>query len=37
MKSNLGNMLIVGIKPILLLVLETLWIAGLVLLCLPYI
>ena len=37
MKSNLGQMLTVGIKPILLLVIETLWIAGLVLLCLPYV
>lgn len=37
MKSNLGKMLEVGIKPILLLVIETLWIAGLVLLCLPYV
>jgi uncharacterized integral membrane protein (TIGR00698 family) len=36
MKSNLGQMLTVGIKPILLLVLETLWIGGLILLCLPY-
>lgn len=37
MKSNLSKMLTVGIKPILLLVIETLWIAGLVLLCLPYV
>jgi len=37
MKSNLGQMLTVGIKPILLLVIETLWIAALVLLCLPYV
>jgi uncharacterized integral membrane protein (TIGR00698 family) len=36
MKSNLSQMLTVGIKPILLLVLETLWIGGLILLCLPY-
>lgn len=36
MKSNLAQMLTVGIKPILLLVLETLWIGGLILLCLPY-
>ena len=36
MKSNLGQMLTVGIKPILLLILETLWIGGLILLCLPY-
>ncbi|MFT4937632.1 MAG: putative integral membrane protein (TIGR00698 family) [Paraglaciecola sp.] len=36
MKSNLSQMLTVGIKPILLLVFETLWIAGLILLCLPY-
>lgn len=37
MKSNLSKMLTVGVKPILLLVIETLWIAGLVLLCLPYV
>lgn len=37
MKSNLKKMLQVGIKPILLLVLETLWIAGLILLCIPYV
>ena len=37
MKSNLGQLLEVGLKPILLLVLETLWIAGLILLSLPYI
>ncbi|WP_339723658.1 putative sulfate exporter family transporter [uncultured Paraglaciecola sp.] len=37
MKSNLGQLLEVGLKPILLLVLETLWIAGLILVCLPYI
>ena len=37
MKSNLGQLLQVGLKPILLLVLETLWIAGLILLSLPYI
>jgi uncharacterized membrane protein YadS len=37
MKSNLGQLLKVGLKPILLLVLETLWIAGLILLSLPYI
>jgi uncharacterized integral membrane protein (TIGR00698 family) len=37
MKSNLGKLLEVGLKPILLLVLETLWIAGLILLSLPYI
>jgi uncharacterized integral membrane protein (TIGR00698 family) len=36
MKSNLSQMLTVGIKPILLLVLETLWIGGLILLALPY-
>jgi len=37
MKSNLAQMLQVGLKPILLLVLETLWIAALILLSLPYI
>ena len=37
MKSNLSQLLQVGLKPILLLVLETLWIAGLILLSLPYI
>jgi uncharacterized integral membrane protein (TIGR00698 family) len=37
MKSNLSQMLKVGVKPVLLLVLETLWIAGLILLSLPYI
>lgn len=37
MKSNLGQLLEVGLKPILLLLLETLWIAGLILLSLPYI
>ena len=37
MKSNLRQLLEVGLKPILLLVLETLWIAGLILLSLPYI
>lgn len=37
MKSNLSQMLTVGLKPILLLILETLWIAGLILLSLPYI
>jgi uncharacterized integral membrane protein (TIGR00698 family) len=37
MKSNLGQLLEVGLKPILLIVLETLWIAGLILLSLPYI
>jgi uncharacterized integral membrane protein (TIGR00698 family) len=37
MKSNLGQLLEVGFKPILLLVLETLWIVGLILLSLPYI
>lgn len=36
MKSNLRRLLTVGIKPILLLVIETLWIAGLILLSLPY-
>lgn len=37
MKSNLGQLLQVGFKPILLLVLESLWIAVMVLVCLPYI
>lgn len=37
MKSNLSKMLTVGVKPIFLLVIETLWIAGLVLICLPYV
>lgn len=37
MKSNLSQMLTVGVKPILLIVVETLWIAGLVLLSLPYV
>ena len=37
MKSNLKQMLEVGIKPIVLLVLETIWIAGFILFCLPYI
>jgi uncharacterized integral membrane protein (TIGR00698 family) len=37
MKSNLKQLLEVGLKPILLLVLETLWIAALILFCLPYI
>lgn len=37
MKSNLGQLLEVGLKPILLIVLETLWIAALILLSLPYI
>ncbi|GAC31642.1 YeiH family protein [Paraglaciecola polaris] len=36
MKSNLSQLLTVGFKPILLLVLETVWIAGLILVCLPY-
>ncbi|WP_166425908.1 putative sulfate exporter family transporter [Paraglaciecola sp. 20A4] len=36
MKSNLSQLLTVGVKPILLLVLETVWIAGLILVCLPY-
>jgi uncharacterized membrane protein YadS len=36
MKSNLRRLLTVGIRPILLLVLETLWIAGLILFSLPY-
>jgi uncharacterized membrane protein YadS len=37
MKSNLGQLLEVGLKPILLLLLETLWIAGLILISLPFI
>ena len=37
MKSNLGQLLEVGLKPILLLVIETLWITGLILFSLPYI
>lgn len=37
MKSNLAQLLQVGFKPILLLVLETLWIAGFILVCLIYI
>jgi uncharacterized membrane protein YadS len=37
MKSNLSKMLTVGVKPILLLGIETFWIAGFVLLCLPYV
>lgn len=36
MKSNLRQLLTVGFKPILLLLIETLWIAGLILLSLPY-
>jgi uncharacterized integral membrane protein (TIGR00698 family) len=36
MKSNLSQLLTVGFKPILLLMLETAWIAGLILVCLPY-
>lgn len=36
MKSNLKQLLIVGVKPILLLVAETVWIAALILFCLPY-
>lgn len=36
MKSNLKSLLEVGSKPIILLVTETIWIAGLILLCLPY-
>ncbi|WP_428982856.1 YeiH family protein [Paraglaciecola aquimarina] len=36
MKSNLSQILTVGIRPIILLLLETLWIAGLILLALPY-
>lgn len=36
MKSNLSQILTVGIKPILLLLLETIWIAGVILLALPY-
>lgn len=37
MKSNLGQLLEVGLKPIFLLLIETLWIAGLILFSLPYI
>lgn len=37
MKSNLSQLLQVGFKPFLLLVLETVWIAGLILVCLAYI
>lgn len=37
MKSNLAQLLQVGVKPILLLVIETLWIAGFILVCLIYI
>lgn len=36
MKSNLKSLLEVGSKPIILLVTETVWIAGLILLSLPY-
>ncbi len=36
MKSNLKSLLEVGSKPIILLVTETIWIAGLILLSLPY-
>jgi uncharacterized integral membrane protein (TIGR00698 family) len=36
MKSNLSQILTVGIKPILLLLLETIWIAGVILIALPY-
>jgi uncharacterized integral membrane protein (TIGR00698 family) len=36
MKSNLKQLLEVGIKPILLLVLETIWIVAVILLSLPY-
>lgn len=35
MKSNLSQILTVGLKPILILVLETVWLAGLILICLP--
>jgi uncharacterized integral membrane protein (TIGR00698 family) len=37
MKSNLKQLLEVGLKPILLLLIETIWIAALILLSLPYI
>ncbi|MBU3003752.1 YeiH family protein [Paraglaciecola arctica] len=37
MKSNLKQLLEVGFKPILLLVCETMWIAALILLSLPYV
>ncbi|WJG08819.1 putative sulfate exporter family transporter [Aliiglaciecola sp. LCG003] len=36
MKSNLKQLLLVGAKPIILLLLETIWLAGLILLCLPF-
>lgn len=36
MKSNLKQLLTVGAKPILLIVLETVWIAGLILVCIPF-
>jgi uncharacterized integral membrane protein (TIGR00698 family) len=36
MKSNLKQLLDVGIKPIMLLLLETVWILGVILLALPY-
>ncbi len=36
MKSNLKQLLDVGIKPIVLLLLETIWIVGVILLALPY-
>lgn len=36
MKSNLSQILTVGIKPILLLLIETVWIAGLILFALPF-
>ena len=36
MKSNLRQLLDVGIKPIVLLLLETIWIVGVILLALPY-
>jgi uncharacterized integral membrane protein (TIGR00698 family) len=36
MKSNLKQLLDVGAKPILMLLIETVWIAGLILLAIPY-
>lgn len=36
MKSNLKQIFAVGVKPIVIILLETLWIAGLILVALPY-
>lgn len=36
MKSNLRSLLTVGFKPIFLLLIESIWIAALILVCLPY-